>query len=817
MNTRLLYSLLIGALLAAVVVATTLPASAQLDGVTGKLKEITCPVNGKLMTPAQCEALKDSLNEVAPKPSGGGGGGGGGTSGGGDSDGGTSGGGGGGRADDDDLGSPKPTPKPKPQPEPQPRPGGGGGNGGGGGGNGGGKKNRSNRGGGGGGSQGGGGGGGAPKMRNSDGSPARSNPSMVDTLPSPSNVRGVPNFIVNKFRVPVFLLSIYQAAGTQYGVDWEVLAAVNEIETDYGRNLNVSTAGAVGWMQFLPSTWRAYGVDANKDGKADPYNPVDAIFAAARYLKASGYKEDKRKAIFAYNHADWYVDSVMMRARLIRGIPSDLTGSLTGLTEGRFPYWERARYADDLAEKDAERRIKRGQNAARVEESDPSRRSIEIFTRRGAPIVATHDGEVQKIGESKRLGKFIVVQDVYGNQYTYAGLDSVARFYPVPKNQPKFDPDLNSAGANDPRPSGPATAGRTSSGGGGGGSGLSAQTVDPPEPQRLFANPDRPNARRAGGLEQLLEAGLVGPSSGGGAGDASFTEYGRVFTKAFGLNAEDSRAERLKNGSRVVAGTILGRVGKPDADKAPHLEFAIRPAGRGAPQIDPKPILDGWKLLEETAIYRANGRNVLQGGSSIGQLMLMSKPLLQKRILADSRIDIYPCGRSDIRRGDIDRRVLILLGYLSQSGLRPEVSSLKCGHSRTTTSGNVSNHWYGSAVDIARINGTPILGHQDRGGVTEQTVKRILQLQGTMQPDELISLLDLGGPSFEMADHDDHIHAGYRPLFGANKKAGKQALRVLDPDQWHNLMDRLGEIEQPNVRTKPSRFATRASRAHRGE
>ena len=63
---------------------------------------------------------------------------------------------------------------------------------------------------------------------------------------------GVPNFFIDKFRIPPFLLPIYQAAGIQYGVRWEVLAAINEIETDYGRNLNVSTAGAMGWMQFMP-------------------------------------------------------------------------------------------------------------------------------------------------------------------------------------------------------------------------------------------------------------------------------------------------------------------------------------------------------------------------------------------------------------------------------------------------------------------------------------------------------------------------------------------------------------------------------------
>ena len=81
----------------------------------------------------------------------------------------------------------------------------------------------------------------------------------------------------------------------------------------------------------------AYGVDANGDGVKDPFNPVDAIFAAARYLRAAGAETDIRRAVFAYNHADWYVDSVLMRAQVIGGLPGDLVGSLTGLTQGRFP------------------------------------------------------------------------------------------------------------------------------------------------------------------------------------------------------------------------------------------------------------------------------------------------------------------------------------------------------------------------------------------------------------------------------------------------------------------------------------------------
>src|SRR5439155_1548531 len=95
---------------------------------------------------------------------------------------------------------------------------------------------------------------------NRDGSPTPHNPTFFDALPAPNSATSVPNFVIRQFRVPIFLLPIYQAAGNQYGIRWEVLAAINEIESDYGRNLSVSTAGAVGWMQFLPSTWARYGV-----------------------------------------------------------------------------------------------------------------------------------------------------------------------------------------------------------------------------------------------------------------------------------------------------------------------------------------------------------------------------------------------------------------------------------------------------------------------------------------------------------------------------------------------------------------------------
>ena len=215
-------------------------------------------------------------------------------------------------------------------------------------------------------------------LRNAQGVPTVTNPTTSLALPGAVPV-GVPNFFIDKFRIPPFLLPIYQAAGIQYGIRWEVLAAINEIETDYGRNLNISSAGALGWMQFMPATWKAYGTDANRDGRKDPFNPVDAIFAAARYLRAAGADQDLRRAIFAYNHADWYVESVLMRARLIGGLPSDLVGSLNGLTQGHFPVFAKARYADDLSERAASRRARsrpERRQAGRVRGDAPRHRHL---------------------------------------------------------------------------------------------------------------------------------------------------------------------------------------------------------------------------------------------------------------------------------------------------------------------------------------------------------------------------------------------------------------------------------------------------------
>jgi murein DD-endopeptidase MepM/ murein hydrolase activator NlpD len=112
------------------------------------------------------------------------------------------------------------------------------------------------------------------------------------------------------------LNGLWRRAGASYGIPWQVLAAINKIESNFGRNMGPSSAGAIGWMQFMPSTWLRWGTDGDGDGVADPWNAEDGIFSAARYLAAAGGGTDLQRGIFAYNHAQWYVDDVLQLARL---------------------------------------------------------------------------------------------------------------------------------------------------------------------------------------------------------------------------------------------------------------------------------------------------------------------------------------------------------------------------------------------------------------------------------------------------------------------------------------------------------------------
>ena len=141
------------------------------------------------------------------------------------------------------------------------------------------------------------------------GGPAAGTPETVEPTDAPSALA--------RREIPPEYLSAYEQAGQKYHLDWAILAGIGKVECDHGRDPDpsctkegaVNSAGAGGPMQFLASTWATYGV-APDGGTPDRWNPRDAIFGAANYLKASGAPGDYRKAIYAYNHAEWYVDEV---------------------------------------------------------------------------------------------------------------------------------------------------------------------------------------------------------------------------------------------------------------------------------------------------------------------------------------------------------------------------------------------------------------------------------------------------------------------------------------------------------------------------
>jgi hypothetical protein len=308
------------------------------------------------------------------------------------------------------------------------------------------------------------------------------------------------------FPGPAVLLPIYQAAAAQYDVPWQILVAINEIQTDYGARVRRSGAAGRGWMRFRSRAWRRWGLDGDGDRRRNPFAPVDAIFATARYL----------------HHA----------------------GTLSRLD-----------------------RI--------------------LFTRRrGGELADLVTGRAQAIGS--------------------------------------IDPDVL----------------------------------------------------------------------------AALTEHGR---------RDDETLRRMTRSSRLIA--------------------------RRA---------------------KING---------VGRAMLASDRRLRRRVLADPGIDIYPCGRADIAAGVVDRRVLVLLEYLASDGLRPSVSSLRCGHGYYTEAGTVSEHSYGDAVDISAVNGVSIAGHQGPRSITDRTIHALLELGGMMKPHQIISLMTYQGADNTLAleDHGDHIHVGFRP------------------------------------------------------
>jgi uncharacterized protein YcbK (DUF882 family) len=212
---------------------------------------------------------------------------------------------------------------------------------------------------------------------------------------------------------------------------------------------------------------------------------------------------------------------------------------------------------------------------------------------------------------------------------------------------------------------------------------------------------------------------------------------------------EQAEADRVALLGRLqLAGIASRRAGPP---QLPPTKMAAAPT----PDEQQKALARYMAAVGTDSVETA----VLQSGSSLAQ-----------RVLADDRINLAS-GYGDVASGRVDPRVLALLLYLAEAHGEITVSCLISGHSRfvAQTAGEqrrnaprrVSAHTYGRAVDISSIGGVQVIGNQQPGGIVDRAVQEILSLPSALQPKQVISLLDLSGPSFALPDHGDHLHVGY--------------------------------------------------------
>jgi transglycosylase-like protein with SLT domain len=604
---------------------------------------------------------------------------------------------------------------------------------------------------------------------------------------------------LNQFAVPPFLVPIYVSAGRAYGIPWNVLASINQIETDFGRlgACAVSSAGAAGWMQFMPGTWKTYGVDASGDGFADPCNPVDAIYAAARYLRASGGDKDIRKAIFSYNHAGWYVDRVLKTASIYGSLPDGIVAETGSMAFGRFPVRGKVSYGDDFRKAQAAKQTPEGLNIVAQ-----TNKTSAVATQNVKVTQVLLDSQMARAfrrqGQLRRRG--VARPKVTVGQATTSAVRATVAVQSI---SAPILPLLGQAA--------PKVAGIT---------GLAARSAlgSKAVSALLFKTVVR-NVGAVVARDGMPPGYAVSRHAG----------LGVVVTDAVGNHYSYSGLGKLapgiRPGQKLRGGQLIGAL-PPKRDAT--VLFGIR--GSGGQLVDPRPLVDGYRLQEAANYYNAvkplGGNPFLPDPARhAGSITGGNQTDLERRVLSDPGIVIYPGGRGDIEHHIIDKRVLGALLYLRANGLKLYISCLRNGHSFYTAAGGISAHSFGAAVDIAGFNGQAVTGHQGPGSLTEQAIKLLMKLKGAAQPRQLISLMSLGGPSFAMADHYNHLHVGYSfdPSLGVGRQdkglgsvtftsgggggstSGNEISKgKVSKKSESALSSRIGRIKNPGVNSKRS-------------
>ena len=185
-------------------------------------------------------------------------------------------------------------------------------------------------------------------------------------------------------------------------------------------------------MQFLPVTWKKWGVDATGSGSRIRITRLTRSSAAARYLHAAGAQKNIAQRVFAYNHARLVRAVRAAEREADRGDPDQLIGALNGLVQGHFPVAAQATYADDSVE--LADPAGQGLRTRRSRSTHSGAEATNIFAKQGAPVIAVNDGKIVKVGHSPAAWvTSCSCRTQTGNVYTYAHLGWIPKLYPVPK------------------------------------------------------------------------------------------------------------------------------------------------------------------------------------------------------------------------------------------------------------------------------------------------------------------------------------------------------------------------------------------------
>ena len=277
-----------------------------------------------------------------------------------------------------------------------------------------------------------------------------------------------------------------------------------------------------------------------------------------------------------------------------------------------------------------------------------------------------------------------------------------------------------------------------------------AIVVPSPAPETAQELPSLPTRRRrlravvvaVAVLVLLAAGGLTVPPDDASAPLVAPAVAARERAAALKL-LETVRVDRLRH--LQLSGIAGRRVGLPTVKK-PKLALPPLPVFRPSERT----------IALETYLQALGTDTILRG-------LAASRSELEQQLLRDPRVHIYPGGVGDVESGKVDVRVLAMIEYLAQANGEVTVTCLISGHSYFVHGrpGVVSAHVYGRAVDIGAVGGISILGNQGAGTITERAIRQILALPATVAPKQVISLMTLGGPSFALPDHYNHIHIGY--------------------------------------------------------